>query len=218
MGLTSHEICLTNDQLIPPSQPTMSDFRTIVFFDLETTGLDTSVCDIIQLSAVCGKRVFNVYCLPRRELTDGAENVTGFTVRDGVLYLRGIPVDTIPLVEALTSFIAFLRSFHRPVILAAHNARRFDAPVITRVLRQISLRQEFLQVVTGFLDTFLLGKNVYHGLASYSQVYMVNYFLGKTYDAHNAVEDARMLQELFKRWSPDRPTVSRFIYSASLSF
>ncbi|XP_020516526.2 DNA polymerase III PolC-type [Labrus bergylta] len=197
---------------------TMSDFKTIVFFDLETTGLDTTVCDIIQLSAVCGERVFNVYTVPRRELTESARNVTGFTVSDGVLSLRGRTVDTIPLVEALTSFIAFLRSFRHPLLLAAHSARRFDAPVLMRVLRQISLRQEFLQVVSGFLDTFLLSKNVYYGLASYSQVNLVDHFLGQTYDAHNAVEDARMLQNLFNSWSLNRRTVSRFIYNAALSF
>uniref|UniRef100_UPI0037E80459 DNA polymerase III subunit epsilon-like n=1 Tax=Semicossyphus pulcher TaxID=241346 RepID=UPI0037E80459 len=196
----------------------MSDFKTIVFFDLETTGLDTNVCDIIQLSAICGEKVFNAYTLPHCELTASAKNVTGFTVSDGTLFLHGEAVDTIPLVEALTSFIAFLRSFHRPVLLAAHSAKRFDAPVITRALRQTSLRHEFLQVVMGFLDTFLLSKNVFHGLSSYSQVYMVRYFLGKTYEAHNAVEDATMLQELFNAWSPNKRTILRFIYSASLAF
>ncbi|GAA6227059.1 uncharacterized protein LOC111229798 [Lates japonicus] len=194
----------------------MSDNKTIVFFDLETTGLDTDVCDIIQLSAICGERVFNAYTLPRRTLTESARQVTGFTVCDDGLFLHGVPVDTIPLVEALTSFIAFLRSFRCPVLLAAHNARRFDAPVLTRVLQQCYLRQEFQQVVFGFLDTFLLSKNLYRGLASYSQENMVRHFLGKTYNAHNAVEDAKMLQELYETWKPR--DVNRFIYRATLVF
>ncbi|XP_074534215.1 protein PML-like [Halichoeres trimaculatus] len=196
----------------------MTDFRTIVFFDLEATGLDTSANDIIQLSAVCGERVFNAYILPRRELTDSAKQVTGFTVSDGTLFLKGRPVDTTPLDEALTSFIAFLRSFQRPVLLAAHSAMRFDAPVLMRVLRQCSLQQEFLRVVSGFLDTFPLAKNIHRNLESYSQVYMVNHFLGETYNAHNAVEDARMLQKLFSAWGLSRRTVKRFIYSASRPF
>ncbi|KAE8296792.1 hypothetical protein D5F01_LYC05556 [Larimichthys crocea] len=191
---------------------------TIVFFDLETTGLDTTVCDIIQLSAICGERVFNTYTLPRRALTESARNVTGFTVNDGSLLLHGDPVDTIPLRDAITSFITFLRGFHYPVVLAAHNARRFDAPVLTRVLRQFSLLQEFQHVVSGFLDTFLLSKNVFRGLGSYSQEYMVRHFLGKTYNAHDAVEDARMLQELFNRWNPSSWDISRFTYRSSLAF
>ncbi|XP_042352497.1 DNA polymerase III PolC-type-like [Plectropomus leopardus] len=191
----------------------MSGNKTIVFFDLETTGLDTYVCDIIQVSAICGERVFNVYTLPRRALTESAKQVTGFTVSDDGLFLHGRPVDTVPLVDALTSFIDFLRSFRRPVLLAAHNARRFDAPVLTRVLRTLFLRQEFQQVVSGFVDTFLLSKNLYRDLGSHSQEYMVRHFLGMAYEAHNAVEDARMLQELFNSWRPNNRDVSRVTIS-----
>lgn len=165
---------------------------------------DTTICDIIQVSAVCGDRVFNVYTLPRQTLTESAREVTGFTVRNAVLFLRGRPVDTIPLTEALTSFIEFLRSFGQPVLLAAHNARRFDMPVILRVLRRCSLKQKFQEVVHGFVDTFILSKQLFPKLSSYSQENMVRHFLRRTYDAHNAMEDARMLQELYKAWHPTR--------------
>ncbi|XP_031169684.1 DNA polymerase III PolC-type-like isoform X3 [Sander lucioperca] len=191
----------------------MANYETIVFFDLETTGLDTTVCDIIQVSAICGERVFNVYTLPRQTLTESAKQVTGFTVSDDCLFLRGAPVNTIPLVDALTSFIDFLRSFRRPVLLAAHNAKRFDAPVLNRVLRQLSLRKEFQKVVSGYVDTFLLSKNLYPGLRSHSQENMVRHFLGRTYNAHDAVEDATMLQELFNSWSPNEWHISRVTFS-----
>ncbi|XP_078112760.1 DNA polymerase III subunit epsilon-like [Sander vitreus] len=181
----------------------------IVFFDLETSGLDTTVCDIIQVSAICGERVFNVYTLPRQTLTESAKQVTGFTVHNDCLFLRGAPVNTIPLVDALTSFIDFLRSFRRPVLLAAHNVKRFDAPVLNRVLRQLSLRQEFQKVVSGYVDTFLLSKNLNPGLSSYSQENLVRHFLQRTYNAHDAMQDATMLQELFNSWSPSKWDISR---------
>lgn len=187
----------------------MSADKAIVFFDLEATGLDTMVCDIIQLSAICGEREFNAYILPRREISASAREVTGFTVRNGGLFLRGKSVDTVPLCDALADFIAFLRSFRRPVLLAAHSAMRFDAPVITRVLKQFHLWPEFQQVACGFLDTFLLSKNVCVGVSSYSQKNLVRHYLGKTYDAHNAAEDARMLQELFNRWNPNSWSITR---------
>lgn len=174
---------------------------------------DTTVCDIIQLAAICEDRVFNVYILPRQPLTESAKRVTGFTVSNNRLFLRGVPVDTIPLAEALTNFIAFLRSFHRPVLLAAHNAKRFDAPVLTRWLQNCSLLQQFQQVVSGFLDTFLLSKDLFR-LSSYSQEFMVRRFLGKSYNAHNAVEDARMLQELYKAWRPTTFSVSNCTFRA----
>lgn len=174
------------------------------------------MCDIIQVSAICGEKVFNVYTLPRRPLTEGASEVNGFTVSDGSLFLHGNAVDTVPLIDALTSFISFLRSFSCPVLLAAHNAKRFDVPVLTRVLQELDLQQEFQQVVSGFVDTFLLSKNLYRNLGSHSQQYMVRHFLGRTYEAHNAVEDATMLQELFNSWNVSRDTLSTLVFQDEL--
>ncbi|CAB1331707.1 unnamed protein product [Coregonus sp. 'balchen'] len=188
----------------------VSGDHTIVFFDLETTGLDTSVCDIIQLSAISGERMFNVYALPHCSMTNQASIVTGFTVRDHqTLLLHGQPVDTIPLREALTSFITFLRSFHKP-LLAAHNARRFDCPVLARALGECSLLHEFQEVVSGFLDTFLISKEMFSSrLTRYSQEHLVRVFLHKTYEAHNALEDVKALQELYQKWSPSQLVVHR---------
>ncbi|KAM4734673.1 DNA polymerase III PolC-type-like [Anableps anableps] len=192
----------------------MADDKIIVFFDLETTGLDTSSCDIIQLAAVCGEKVFNKYALPRCTLSTGTTKVTGFTVTPDGLFLHESPVETIPIVDLLTSFIDFLRSFRRPVVLAAHNARHFDAPVLTRVLRQYSLHLQFQQVVSSFLDTLRLSKNLFQDLGKYSQMYLVNYFLGRSYNAHNAEEDARMLQELYKVWRPNKAQVLASTFKA----
>ncbi|XP_029289261.1 uncharacterized protein LOC115009440 [Cottoperca gobio] len=185
----------------------MSGDEMIVFFDLETTGLDTKVCDIIQLSAIHENKDFNVYILPSCPIHERASEVNGFTVGDGRLLLNGTPVDTVPLVDALTSFIDFLRSFHRPVLLAAHNAKGFDAPLLQRVLRQFSLYTEFQQVVSGFVDTLPLSRNLHPDLPSYSQVNLVQHFLGKTYNAHDALEDASILQELFNSWSPSNESI-----------
>lgn len=176
------------------------------------------MCDIIQVSAICENSEFNAYTLPTRALHERATDVTGFVVSDGALLRHGVQLYTIPLLDVLTSFLDYLRSFRRPVLLAAHNARYFDAPVLTRVLRQFSLQEEFQQVVSGFLDTFLLSKNVFPGLSSYSQKHLVLHFLQRTYDAHNAKEDARMLQMLFNAWNPSQRNISRFIYSSSLEF
>lgn len=177
-------------------------FCTTIMFSPSAS--DTSVCDIVQLSATCGTQSFNAYILPSGAITAGATRVTGFTVSDGSLFLRGQRVNTIPAAEALTNFITFLRSFPFPVILAAHNANCFDVPVLSRVLQQYSLFQDFQQVVSGFLDTLLLARRLFPQLGSYSQGYLVNIFLRKSHQAHNAAEDARMLQELYFTWTPTR--------------
>ncbi|KAF6717709.1 DNA polymerase III PolC-type [Oryzias melastigma] len=193
----------------------MAADKIIVFFDLETTGLDTAVCDIIQVGAVCEEQVFNVYTLPSCALTRSAKQVTGFNVTPEGLFLRGRRKQTTPLLDALKAFLNFLRSFRRPVLLAAHNARRFDAPVLTRVLQQHSLLQEFQQVVTDFLDTFLLSKNLFPNLTSYSQENLVQFFLRQFYNAHDAVEDAKMLQKLYNAWKPPPSKVWRSTFKAT---
>lgn len=174
------------------------------------------MCDIIQVSAICGNSVFNAYTVPSQALDRGATDVTGFTVHYGNLFRHGVQMPTIPLPDVLTSFIGYLRTFRRPVLLAAHNARCFDALVLTRVLRQfLPQQQQFQQVVCGFLDTLQLSKNVYPYLTRYSQEHLVSHFLRKTYNAHNAEEDARMLQELFCIWKPSKTDISRCIYNLS---
>lgn len=168
------------------------------------------MCDIIQVSAICGDSAFNAYTLPSRAIDERATEVTGFIVSDGGLFCHGVRLHTIPLRDVLMSLIVYLRSFRCPVLLVAHNARHFDAPVLTRVLRQFSLQQEFQQVVSGFLDTLLLSRSLFPGLNSYSQTNLVRRFLRRTYNAHNGEEDARMLQMLFYAWNISEMDICRF--------
>ncbi|KAI4796256.1 hypothetical protein KUCAC02_027865 [Chaenocephalus aceratus] len=146
---------------------------TIVFFDLETTGLRTKSCHIVQLAASCKNIIFNCYILPGIPIEYGATEVNGLTVSDGQLFLHGEPVSIEPLYSSLQSFIDYLGSFPGPVLLAAHNSRRFDEIVLMRPN-------------------------------------LVRYFLGGKYNAHNAVEDAKQLDELFNYWNPDNDDIEEF--------
>uniref|UniRef100_A0A672HWV1 exodeoxyribonuclease III n=1 Tax=Salarias fasciatus TaxID=181472 RepID=A0A672HWV1_SALFA len=126
--------------------------------------------------------------------------VTGFTVRDGKLFCHEDLKATTPLLEALQSFIAFLSSFRRPVLLVGHNARSFDAPILSRVLTQSSLLEPFREAASGTLDTLPVSRELFPDLQNHRQEFLVRRFLNKQYGAHNAVEDAKVLQELFKHW------------------
>ncbi|XP_034005123.1 DNA polymerase III PolC-type-like [Trematomus bernacchii] len=184
---------------------------TIVFFDLETTGLDAKSCHIVQLGASCEHHpIFNDYILPRIPIEYEATGVNGLTVSDGQLLLHGAPVTTVPLYHSLKYFIDYLGSFPGPVLLAAHSAWTFDQIVLMRVLRKFSLFEQFEQVVSGFVDTLLLSKKLYPQLKWFNQPYLVRYFLGEGYNAHNAVEDAKLLEKLFNRWNPDNDDISEF--------
>lgn len=41
---------------------------------------------------------------------------------------------------------------------------------------------------------------------------LVDYFFGEKFDAHNAVEDAKILQRLFYDWKPSDPYVNKFTF------
>ncbi|XP_053497506.1 uncharacterized protein plex9.1 [Ictalurus furcatus] len=180
--------------------------ETLVFFDLETTGLNTSECDIVQLSAISGERIFNVYILPRCPIDYGASRVTGLTIRSRKLLLDGQQVQTVPLREALNLFISFLKTFSRPV-LVGHNCKRFDCPILLRIMTEFNLLKEFQDVVSAYLDTLLLSKQMFM-LQKYSQPFLVQHFLQKSYRAHDATEDVRALQELFRVWRPSTDLVN----------
>uniref|UniRef100_A0A8D0AIW2 Exonuclease domain-containing protein n=1 Tax=Sander lucioperca TaxID=283035 RepID=A0A8D0AIW2_SANLU len=114
-----------------------------------------------------------------------ASQLTGLTVYCGHLYLRGRPVRTIPIFDALTSFINYLRNFPSPVLLAADNAKGFD------------------QVLSGIVDTLMLSRKLFPLGNNYSLESLVVQFLKESYNGHNALEDAKMLQELFNSWDPN---------------
>ncbi|XP_015199146.2 protein PML isoform X1 [Lepisosteus oculatus] len=175
---------------------------TIVFFDLETTGLDLS-SNIIQLSAVCGELTFNTYILPVQPITQGASAVNGLTMEDGVLLLHSEPVETTSIGEALTAFLNFLRCLSEP-LLVGHNIWRFDCPILIRVLKKVGLRDELENSVSGFLDTLPLAKDILKNveIRNFSLQNLVKCILMESYLAHNALEDALVLQRLYNAMIP----------------
>ncbi|XP_059190416.1 DNA polymerase III PolC-type-like [Centropristis striata] len=185
----------------------MNEHKTIVFFDLKTTDGNSKYCHIIQLSAVRGANIFDEYVFPLRPISPMTQRLNGFTISDGCLVHHGEFVQTVSPSKALSSFIDFLSDFRRPVLLAAHSAKRFDVPILKRLLRWFNLEWRFWRVVSGFLDTLELSRSLYPNLNGYSQPELAKLFLGYDYDdygPHGAVEDATVLQDLFYWWTSNR--------------
>ncbi|CAB1331708.1 unnamed protein product [Coregonus sp. 'balchen'] len=187
--------------------------RSLVFFDLETTGLGQS-CEIVQLAAVSGGHSLNLYSVPRCRMQRGAAKVTGFRVRRHRLYHHRCPVRTNSLEEVLVSFIAFLRMLDRPMVVG-HNIRRFDCPVLARALDEFDLKAEFQLAVSGCLDTLPLARELLkgHGLQSFRQENLVRIVVGISYEAHDALEDVRALQRLYDALGPTPEQVVRHSFT-----
>ncbi|NP_001373584.1 three prime repair exonuclease 4 isoform X1 [Danio rerio] len=184
-----------------------------VFFDLETTGLDSS-CEIVQLAAVSGGHTFNLFMVPRRPFQRGASRITGFSVKHQRLFLHRRPLLTSSLKEALLSFISFLRMLDHPLLLG-HNIRRFDCPVLARALDEFSLRSHFQREVSGFVDTLPLARQLLkdHGLQSFKQESLVKNLLGVSYAAHNALEDVQALQKLYWKLKPSANQIQQHTFT-----
>ncbi|XP_060699803.1 uncharacterized protein LOC132827212 isoform X1 [Hemiscyllium ocellatum] len=186
--------------------------ETRVFFDLETTGLGR-YCDIVQLSAVSGEKIFNKYIVPKKPMSKRAEKVTGIQVIDGILYLRGKSQTTCSLQDAMTAFLKFLQSLDRPLLIG-HNIWRFDSPIILRAWKRLSMKDQFAGCVTGFLDTLWLAKEVIprSEVSSYRQCHLVRAIIGEDYEAHNAIEDVKSLQKLYTslEFTPEQKQKSQF--------
>ncbi|XP_048467152.1 uncharacterized protein LOC109919407 [Rhincodon typus] len=188
--------------------------ETLVFFDLETTGLEKD-CDIVQLSAVSGEKIFK-YILPSKSMSAGATNITGIQVMGGILYLRGEPQITYSLQDTMTAFLKFLQSLDRP-LLVGHNIWKFDGPIILRAWEELSMKDQFAGCVTGFLDTLWLAKEVIPRteVSRYRQSDLMQSLLQKSYEADNVIEDVKSLQELysFLKFTPQQKQKSQFSVS-----
>nr|XP_019934269.1 PREDICTED: uncharacterized protein LOC109624190 [Paralichthys olivaceus] len=191
----------------------MQDSQSVVFFDLETTGLGQS-CDIVQLAAVSGGHSLNLYVLPRCRMQRGAARVTGFKVRRQRLYLHRQLVLTNSLREVLVSFIAFLRMLGRPLVIG-HNIRRFDCRLLARALEELDLRAGFDSSIKGCVDTLPLAREMLRDrcLQSFRQEILVKELLGVTYKAHDALEDVRALQALYSVLQPTPELVCKHMFT-----
>lgn len=171
-------------------------------------------CEIVQLAAVSGGHTLNLFTIPRCRMQRGAAKVTGFKIRRQRLFLHRQPVPTNSLREVLVAFTAFLQMLGRP-LLVGHNIRRFDCPLLARALDELDLRAEFVSSVSGCVDTLPLVREMLKErcLQSFRQENLVREVLGVSYKAHDALEDVRALQALYRALQPTSELVCRHTFT-----
>jgi superfamily I DNA/RNA helicase len=154
-------------------------FRNYVAFDLETTDRDPAHCEIVEIAAVRvrnGEAVDEFRSLVRTTvpITAGAREAHGYGEAD----LAGAP----GFGDAWAAFRAFVGDD----LLVAHNAQRFDIPVLRRAAEPFGGFERL-----AFYDTLLLARAIVPGGAGLGA--LAERFGIPVGRAHHALDDAKTL-------------------------
>ena len=168
----------------------------IVFFDLETGGLKVGK-DILQIAMKNENLCFNVYITPTQSIDKSASSATMLTRSGRQLYLNGREVPTVQRKLAFLKIIEFLKSLNKNVILVAHNCK-FDYSHFVHADKELSLIDEFSQIIIGFTDLIPLFKlKLPNRPNKYSLKVLGEELLKISMNAaHNAVFDIDVLEKL----------------------
>ncbi|XP_058804447.1 uncharacterized protein LOC131671769 [Phymastichus coffea] len=130
----------------------------LVFFDLETSGLEES-CDILQIAAASSTIEFCTYALPTRNIPMQVTKVNGLSGHSVNLFFNGKKVEAVELNEALMAFSAFLKTVSPSCTLAAHNSS-FDMNRLIYAINNKDLYEEF-KIIDSSVDTLRVFKMEY---------------------------------------------------------
>lgn len=174
----------------------------VVYFDLETTGLDVKTESLTQIAAQSDDKKFSVYIKPRCRIgTWALENTyLKYDRRSSTLWYRKQEVTSKEPPEALNDFIHFLKSLRRPIILAAHYCHKYDAQILYKQLVDFQLWKLFSSVVTGFADTWVMFKQYKPAPRCHTLKALASFYLpAEKFSLHNAVDDTRILKSLVEK-------------------
>lgn len=82
------------------------------------------------------------------------------------------------------------------IYLIAHNGQRFNFPVLMSALINIKYDAQFMECVSVFIDNIYVFKKAYPAQSSYKQENLATALLHTAYEAHNAMEDVKILGKL----------------------
>ncbi|MCB9515306.1 MAG: UvrD-helicase domain-containing protein [Candidatus Krumholzibacteriia bacterium] len=158
--------------------------RDFVLFDLETTGVDTASCEVIELAAIRveGGRPtaqFEALVKPVGPIPAASTAVHGIDART--------VADAPPLGHVLPDFLTFLGEHD----LVAHNGAAFDFPVLRRVARE----QGLAPPRNALFDSVALARRLHPGAKNDLGSLIARYGVTAT-ARHRALDDCRCLLEV----------------------
>ncbi len=168
---------------------------TLIFFDLETTGLNPDSDEVIEIGAIkvrdgniIGK--FHSFVRPHRNIPSLVTNLTGITFED---------VENAPSPDDIRNK---LEKFIGNYPLIAHNVS-FDRIFLEKFMGK--------RLDNEFFDTLELSRIFFPHFSSHSLQNLVKTLSLKKEEAHRAVSDALMLYYLFERIVLQRKNSSPYL-------
>ena len=164
---------------------------SFVVFDTETTGLNTQMDKLIEISAVRvenGKitEAFDTFVDPAMPIPAKVVELTG--INDGMV--AGAPdPDT-----ALKQFLEFAGDR----VLVAHNAHGFDIPIL-----QAAARRAGVEFRNPYIDSLPMAQALYPGLGHYKLDTVNKYLELPKFNHHRAGDDAAALAAIFCKMLED---------------
>ncbi len=177
----------------------MLDFQIdqLVYFDLETTGLNPYYDQMVQIAAIYNDTVFSEYVTPSVDINPGASQVTSiyFDRETNIMTHHGEPVSHLPAEQVLCRLAKFLREIDNP-ILVAHNGLGYDFIILYKALISCNSLDIFKQHITGFLDSLPLCRTIMPTCPTYKLGVIYRRLFRMEFVAHDAVEDSRALRDI----------------------
>lgn len=180
--------------------------KIYLFVDIETGGFLRTpklLSDILQIAAVSSckeKNDFNQYLLPTKAIAPHASKVNHLSSKKGELLYKDKRVDAVKPRAGFKRFLTYLKDLKDPhysnhIILVSHNAP-FDLGFLKIHLAKFGLWYAFTELVSGYIDSLKVFKDMFPGKASYKLENLVLDFTGDNFHAHEALADATMLKNL----------------------
>jgi len=163
----------------------------IVYFDLETTGLNVNVDRIIQIGSASedGKEFCTLVDTPR-PISPKSEEITGITME----LLKGQPT----IREALLMWFEWLRNLgQEQIVLVAHNGKSFDFPLLQNEMKRTYLTlPSFARF--HFVDSLPWARiHFMNECKSFSLANLFKYVCPDSqFQAHNALQDCLALRKV----------------------
>ena len=156
-----------------------------IIFDLETTGLDPTYDEIIEIGAVkvVNDKVvdsFNTLVKPKYELDDFIIDLTGIT--------NEMLADAPKISEALPKFINYIGDS----ILVGHNVN-FDINFVYDWAEKLNLKP----ISNDFIDTMRIGRRLLPELKHHRLTDLADYFLVSTDGNHRSLTDVNITMQVY---------------------